>query len=292
MSEIKVFSAGAVEGPLEALIHEFERETGHKVLVTFNTVGAIQSKLKAGEKPDLAVLSAPAIEALAKEGFVDAASRADLGRAETGLAVREGAPCPDISTLPAFKQTLLQLRSVAVTDPAAGGSSGIYMARVFEQMGIAEDIKKKSLLKHGGRQVAEAIASGEAEAGITFLSEILPIKGTQTVGPLPKEIAFTNVYAAVLPTNSKEGAGARALIAFLTRPASRERFKAAGLEPPDISKKGDKTLHGSDAELPTEDDIAREHLGWRGEKPEDPTKPPPEGNTRPERWGILPREET
>src|SRR5215210_8136005 len=100
MGEIKVFSAGAVEGPLEALIHEFERNTGHKVHVTFNTVGAIQAKLKAGEKPDLAVLSVPAIETLAKEGLVDAASRADLGRAETGLAVREGAASPDISTLP------------------------------------------------------------------------------------------------------------------------------------------------------------------------------------------------
>lgn len=232
MAEIKVFSAGAVEGPLEVLIHDFERDTGHKVQVTFNTVGAIQSKLKAGEKPDLAVLSAPAIEALAKEGLVDAASRADLGRAETGLAVREGAPSPDISTLPAFRETLLALRSIAVTDPAAGGSSGIYMSRVFEQMGIAGEIKKKTVLKHGGRQVAEAIASGEAEAGITFLSEILPIKGTKTVGPLPKQIAFTNVYAAVLPTNS-EAAVARALIAFLVRPASRARFKAAGLEPPE-----------------------------------------------------------
>jgi molybdate transport system substrate-binding protein len=283
MTEITVFSAGAVEGPLETLIHEFERESGHKVNVAFNTVGAIQSKLRAGEKPNLAVLSAPAIEALAKEGLLDAASRADLGRAETGLAVREGAASPDISTLPAFKQTLLRLRSIAVTDPAAGGSSGIYMARVFQDMGIADQMKQKSVLKHGGRQVAEAIASGEAEAGITFLSEMLPIKGTKAVGPLPKEIAFTNVYAAVLPANSKEGEGARALIAFLITPASRECFKAAGLEPPE-------PLDGTGGELPTEDDIVREHLGWRGEKPEDPTKPPPEGNTRPERWGILPAE--
>jgi molybdate transport system substrate-binding protein len=232
MADITVFSAGAVEGPLEALIHAFERETGHTVEVTFNTVGAIQFKLRAGEKPDLAVLSGPAIEALAKEGLVDAASRADLGRAETGLAVRAGAPSPDISTLAAFRQALLGLRSIALTDPAAGGSSGIYMARVFEQMAIAEEIKNRSVLKRSGRQVAEAIASGEAEAGITFLSEVLPIAGTKAVGPLPKEIAFTNVYAAVLPAQGQGPEGARALIAYLTRPASRERFKADGLEPP------------------------------------------------------------
>jgi molybdate transport system substrate-binding protein len=169
---------------------------------------------------------------LAKEGIVDGTSRADLGRAETGLAVREGAPSPDISTLPAFKQTLLGLRSIAVTDPQAGGSSGIYMARVFQDMGIADEMKKKSVLKTGGRQVAEAIASGEAEAGITFLSEVLPIKGTKAVGPLPKEIAFTNIYAAVLPTNGEAVEDARALIAFLTRPSSRASFKAAGLAPP------------------------------------------------------------
>src|SRR5215210_5550282 len=232
MSEITVFSAGAVEGPLETLLHAFERETGHKIRVAFNTVGAIQAKLEAGETPDLAVLSAPAIEALAKVGLVDAASRTDLGQAETGLAVREGASCPDISTMAAFRQTVLALRSLALTDPKAGGSSGIYMARVFEQMGLADEIKQKAVLKSGGRQVAEAIAGGEAEAGITFLSEVLPIKGTQAVGPLPKEIAFTNVYAAVLPANGRGGEEARALMSFLTRPASRQAFVAAGLASP------------------------------------------------------------
>ena len=232
MTEIIVFSAGAVEGPLEELIHDFERETGHTVRVTFNTVGAIQAKLKAGEKPHLAIVSGPAIEAMAKEGLVDAASRADLGRAETGLAIREGASLPDISTMEAFKQTVLRLRSLALTDPKAGGSSGIYMAEVFRRIGLGAEVKSRAVLKSGGRQVAEAIASGEAEAGITFLSEVLPIKGTKAVGPLPKEIAFTNVYAAVLPTNSESAEAARSLISFLTAPAARQAFKAAGLPPP------------------------------------------------------------
>jgi molybdate transport system substrate-binding protein len=231
-AKIKVLSAGAVEGPLEQLVPDFMRESGHHVDIAFNTVGALQARFKSGEKTDVIILSDPAIEALEKTGAFVAESRASLGRATTGVAMRAGASAPDISTPDAFKQTLLRARSVAATDPAAGGSSGIYFAGLLERLGIAADVNRKAVLRPTGRNVAEAVARGEAELGITFISEFLPIKGTQVVGPLPAEMQFTNGYAAAIAATSEAVHAARDFIAFLTRPAGREYFKTFGLEPP------------------------------------------------------------
>jgi molybdate transport system substrate-binding protein len=231
-TKIKVLSAGAVEGPLERLVPDFMRASGHQVDIAFNTVGALQARFKGGEKTDVIILSDPAIDALEQAGAFVAGSRAALGRATTGIAVRQGASLPDISTPDAFKQTLLRARSVAATDPAAGGSSGIYFAGLLKRLGIAADVTRKAVLRPTGRNVAEAVARGEAEIGITFISEFLPIKGTQVVGPLPAAMQFSNGYAAAIPATSAAGAVARTFVAFLTSPAAREHFKAFGLEPP------------------------------------------------------------
>ena len=231
-TKIKVLSAGAVEGPLERLVPDFMRESGHQVDIAFNTVGALQARFKGGEKTDVIILSDPAIDALEKNGAFVAGSRASLGRATTGVAIRQGALLPDISTPDAFKQALLRACSVAATDPAAGGSSGIYFADLLQRLGITADIASKAVLCTTGRKVAEAVARGEAELGITFTSEFVPIKGTQVVGPLPAAMQFTNGYAAAIPATSAAVATARHFVTFLTRPAAREHFKALGLEPP------------------------------------------------------------
>jgi molybdate transport system substrate-binding protein len=230
-TNIKVLSAGAVEGPLEQLVPDFMRESGHHVDIAFNTVGALQTRFKGGEKTDVIILSDTAIDALEKSGAFVADSRASLGSATTGVAVREGASLPDISTPDAFKQALLRARSVAATDPAAGGSSGIYLAGLLQRLGIAADVARKTVLCTTGRKVAEAVARGDAELGITFTSEFVPIRGTKVVGPLPASMQFTNGYAAAIPATSAAIGAARDFIAFLTRPAGREHFKAFGLEP-------------------------------------------------------------
>jgi molybdate transport system substrate-binding protein len=230
-ADIRVLSAGAVEAPLEAVVHAFERESGHKVTVTFGTVGALQGKLKAGDKADVVILSTVAVAAMEKDRAVLSGSRVALGRAETALAVREGAPLPDISTPEAFKTTLLAAKSVAFTDPASGGSSGTYFLGLLDRMGIADEVKTKTVPCGGGRQVAEAVANGAAEVGVTFASEILPVKGAKVVGALPKEIQFVNEYSAFIPAASSAVEPARALLAFLGRPESRDMFKSAGLLP-------------------------------------------------------------
>ncbi len=231
MPEIKVLSAGAVQPMVESLGREFERESGHKLNVNFGTAGALRDRLKAGEKADLAILSAAAIEALEKLGLFVDGSKTDLGRTVTGVAVREGAPLPDISTVEAFKKALLAARKVSYTDPKAGGSSGNFFAGLLERLGIAETVNAKALLLGRGYEVAQAVANGDADFGTTFVSEILTVKGAKVVGPLPGEIANVNTYTGAVLAGSDRREAAAAFLRKLVDPVTRDRWTAAGLEP-------------------------------------------------------------
>jgi molybdate transport system substrate-binding protein len=227
--EIYVVGAGAIEEPFEALTAEFSRESGHKVHAIFGPVGGMQAKLKGGEKADVIVLSVAAMDALEKDGALVAGSRAELGRATAGVAVRAGAPQPDISNPEAFQKALLAARTVAYTNPAAGGTAGIYMTGLLERLGITDEVKKRAVLQSSGSAVADAVANGAAEIGISFTSELLPNKGVKVVGPMPQSIGLVVTYVAGVASASKEADAARALIAYMTRPASHDHFKEAGL---------------------------------------------------------------
>jgi molybdate transport system substrate-binding protein len=229
MAKIKVMSAGAVEGPVSELAPEFTRATGHEVELHFNTVGAHRERFAGGEKADVLILSFPAIEALEKEGRFVAASRTDLGRASCGVAVRDGMMMPNIATVEAFKRMLHNAGSIAANDPAHGGSSGIYLADLLKRMGLYEEVKPKLVLCKTGRECAVALIRGEAEIGITFTSEFVAVPGTRVVGTFPKEIEYVNGYAGAVPKDAA-AAPARAFLAFLTTPLSRECFKSFGLE--------------------------------------------------------------
>ena len=231
MTDIKILSAGAVQSMVSALGAEFERETGHKLNLNFNTVGSLRERLQAGEAADLVILSASAIAALEKTGLFVPGSRTDLGRTVTGVVVKEGAPLPDISTPAAFKQALLNARSVAYSDPAAGGSSGTYFAGLLQQLDIAEAVNKKAVLGKRGYEVAQAVADGRAEIGTTFISEALTVPGCKVVGPLPGELHNVNAYTAAIHVGSVVQDAARALLRKLTNPATAARWTAAGLEP-------------------------------------------------------------
>lgn len=230
-AEIKVLSAGAVQSMVSELGAEFESKTGNILKITFNTAGSLRDKIKGGEAADLVVLSESIIAGLDRLGLIVPASITDLGRTVTGVVVREGAAKPDISTPEKFKQALLAARSVAYTDPKAGGSGGIMFAALLEKMGISEEVNKKAVLGKRGHDVALSIAEGRAELGTTFISEILPQKGTQLVGPLPGDLYNANTYTAAIHAKAAAREGAAALLRFLTDPATRARWSAAGLEP-------------------------------------------------------------
>src|SRR5215831_6726215 len=228
-AEIAVLAAAAVEQPFEAVVHAFEHDTGNTVAMTFGSVGAIQGKLKAGAKADLVILSTPLVAAAEKDATARAGSRAVVGRAEIGVAVRNGTPAPDISTADAFKKTLLAAKSVSFTDPAGGGTAAVFVAGLLDRLGVADAIKGKSLKFNTGREVIAAVVKGDAEIGIGFTSEFIPVKGVKVVGALPREIEFVNEYSAYIPVTSAAADSAQALLAYLARPASRDIFRAAGV---------------------------------------------------------------
>ena len=229
-AEIKVLTAGAFKQVLLALLPDFERATGHKVTVANDTVGALTKRIAGGEAFDVAVLTPKAVDDLANEGKFVAGSRANLARVGVGVVVKDGTPKPDISSVAAFKQALLAAKSVAYIDPAAGGSSGIYVAGLLDKLGIAGEVKPKAKLIPGGA-VAEHVAKGEAELGIHQISEILPVKGVTLVGPLPAEIQNYTVYAAGVGAHATEGDAAKALIKALSGLAAAEVLKSKGMEP-------------------------------------------------------------
>jgi molybdate transport system substrate-binding protein len=231
MATIKILSAGAVQAMVSALGAEFERETGHKLDLNFNTVGSLRARLEAGEQTDLAILSESAIAALGKTGLFMPGSITDLGRTITGVVVKKGAPLPDISTPAALKDALLKARAVSYSDPAAGGSSGTYFAGLLQQLGIAEAVNKKAVLGKRGYEVAQAVADGRAEIGTTFISEALTVPGCKVVGPLPGELHNANTYTAAIHSRAAAPEAARALLRKLTDPATAARWTAAGLEP-------------------------------------------------------------
>jgi len=229
MATIKVMCAGAVQGPVTELTPAFMQATGHEVELDYNTVGTLKERFVGGEKADVIVLSFPAIEALEKEGRFVAGSRTDLGRASCGVAVRDGMMMPNISTVEGFKRMLKFAGSIAANDPAHGGSSGIYLVDLLKRMGLYDEVKPKLVLCKTGRECALALVRGDAEIGITFTSEFMPVAGTRVVGPLPAEIAYVNGYAGAIPKDSAVEP-ARAFLAFLANASSRACFQAFGLD--------------------------------------------------------------
>jgi len=230
-AEITVLTTGAFKSVVTAVVPEFEKQTGHKVVVANDTAGALAKRIAGGEAFDVVILTPPAIDQLAESGKVASGSAVRLARVGIGVAVRKGAPAPDIATVAAFKAALLQARSVAYIDPAAGGSSGIYLAQLFAKLGLADAIKDKAVLVPGGL-VAERVVSGEAELGIHQISEILAVPGATLVGPLPAELQNYTVYAGGVSAASRDSAAAQAFLGTLSIPHSLAVLQGKGMEAP------------------------------------------------------------
>jgi molybdate transport system substrate-binding protein len=216
---------------VEALGPEFERTTGNTLTIAFATAFAQRDRVVNGETADVVILSESIIAELEKLGLVAAGSAKNLGRTVTGVIVPEGSPEPDISTVEAFKQALLKAKTVAYTDPKAGGSGGIMFAGLLERLGIADAVNAKAVLCKGGLDVSNKIAERRAEIGTTFISEALPVKGLKIIGPLPGELYNANTYTAAIHKVATSPAAAAAFLNALTDPATRARWTAAGLEP-------------------------------------------------------------
>jgi molybdate transport system substrate-binding protein len=230
-AEIKVFSTIGVQAALEELAPKFEQASGDKLAITFATAAILAKRVQAGETADLLILTRQSLDALSKDSKAVADTDAAFASSGIGVVVKKGAPKPDISTPDAFKQTLLAAKTVAWSDPAAGGASGVYLAGLFERMGIADQLKTRTRHPPPSGNAANLVASGEAELGIQQEPEVVSVKGVELVGRLPGDLNNVTTYAAGLGVGTRQGDAAKALIKFLHTPEAKAVFTARGLSP-------------------------------------------------------------
>lgn len=231
-AEVRVMISGGLTAAFNALVPEFEKQTGNKVLVAYGpsmgtTVNAIPVRLERGEPADVLIMVGYALADLAKKGKVVADSQVDLVKSPIGVAVKAGAPKPDISSADAVKRALLAAKTIAYSDSA----SGVYVStEMFKKLGIEEEMKGKAR-QIPATPVGEIVAKGEAEIGFQQISELKPVAGIDIVGPLPAELQKITVFSAGLATVSKEPEAGKALIKFLTSPAARPEIVKSGMDP-------------------------------------------------------------
>jgi molybdate transport system substrate-binding protein len=225
-AEIRVLSSNGVHSVMVDMVPAFERATGHKISIDYNTANQIVDRIKRGESADLVIVTRPIADGLLKEGKIVGGTDKILGRSGVGVAIRAGLPKPDISTPDALKRALLEAKSITFTKT---GGSGIHFMKVAERLGIADQINAKAKVPEGGA-VGPLVARGEAEMAVQQIPELMAVKEIQYVGPLPKEFQIATVFTTGVMTGARQAEAAKALVDFLTTPVAVAAFKAKGLE--------------------------------------------------------------
>ena len=232
-AELKVLSAIAMQSVLEDLGPKFERATGHKLAISFATAGAAVTRAQGGEAADVVIATRQGIDGLAKNGKAAADNMTVLASAGISVAIRKGAPKPDISSPDALKRSLLAAKSISYVEPASGGASGIHFAKVLDRLGITNDMKSTTVFPNpqAPAEVGVLVANGEAEIGVHIIQELMPVAGIDIVGPLPGDLQNTIVFAAAVMASAKDADAAKALVNFLRTPEAVAVIKMKGMEP-------------------------------------------------------------
>jgi molybdate transport system substrate-binding protein len=225
--EIRVLSTQAPEQAYRELAPQFEKASGHTVTTVFTGTLDVQKRITAGEAYDLIIMAGPAIDDFIKSGKIVPGSRVDIARSGVGVAVRAGAPKPDIGTTEAVKKALLDAKSIGYST----GPSGVYLTGLFQRLGVADQIKGKLKQTPTGVFVGNIVADGTAEIGFQQVSELAHFPGVDFVGPLPAEIQEITVFSAGIQVGAKQVDAAKDWVKFLTAPAAASAFKLKGLEP-------------------------------------------------------------
>jgi molybdate transport system substrate-binding protein len=226
-AEIKVLATQAVEGAYRELVPQFEKASGHKVTTRFTGTLDAEKRVAAGEPYDVIIMAGPAIDALIKSGKVAPGSRVDLASSGVGVAVRTGAPKPDIHSTEALKKTLLAAKSIGYSS----GPSGVYIAGLLGKLGIADQVKSKLKQTPSGVFVGSFIANGDVEIGFQQVSELAHFPGIDYVGPLPADIQNVTVFSSGIQAGATSVEAAKAWITFLTSPAAAAVFKSKSMDP-------------------------------------------------------------
>jgi len=226
-AEIRLFASGSLKEAYLELLPNFEKASGHSVKVTWSNTTDIRKRVAEGEAADLVILGNDGTEALLKDGKLVASTRTAFANSKIYVAVRAGAPRLDISSAEALKEALLAAKSVAYS----GGASGTYIVTMLRKLGIYDEIKAKASVTKPNEPVGGKLVAGEAEIGFHQLSELMPVKGIDIIGPLPAEIQQITLFSGALHGAAKEPVAAAALSKFLSAPAAAGTLKAHGLEP-------------------------------------------------------------
>jgi len=234
-TEIRVLSSGSLKAALSQLLPDFQKSSGNTATIEYGPAGAIAGRIQKDEAADVVIVSISQLQKLESNGKVLQGSLVNIAGSPLGIAVRKGAPKPDISNVEAFKRALLSARSIGYRDPATGSTSGTYAASLLERLGMAENLKPKLRLDRTEGDVPEnvflAVAKGEIEMQIGQISEIVIAPGVDLAGPLPSEIQNTTVMAPGIIATSKAPDLAKALIGFISSPSAAAVLKARGFLP-------------------------------------------------------------
>lgn len=230
-AEIKVLATTAIGSSFKELVPIFEKQSGHKVTASFGPAAGLTKRVAEGESTDLLIGTRGGIDALVRDGKIVAQSDVTLARSGIGIAVRKGAPMPDISTPEAFRKTLLAARAISYSNPAFGGASGVHLAKVMEQLGVAAEVKAKTIFPPDGGLAGAFLVTGEVDLAVQQFAELREAGDVQIVGPLPGDLQSVTLFAAGVPSSAKEKEAAKALILFLRSPEAVAIIKAKGLEP-------------------------------------------------------------
>jgi molybdate transport system substrate-binding protein len=229
-AQVKVFASVALRSVLNQLSPAYEKKTANKLLITYGLAADLMKRITDREAVDVVILTREMINDLQKKNRVAAGSAVNLAGTEVSVVAKSGMPKPDISSVEAFKTALLGAKSVAYSDPAKGGLSGVVSEQTIERLGIAKQMSGKTVLVAGG-QAGEAVAAGDAEIGIAQASEIVPVAGVQLIGSLPGNLASVTVFAGAIGIESASAETAEGLIDFLRGPEAAPAFKKNGFEP-------------------------------------------------------------
>jgi molybdate transport system substrate-binding protein len=230
-AEIKVLAALGVKDVVDDLGPKFERASGNKLAIKFGTLGQVAKMVQDGETSDVVIIPRQGIDGIVKDGKATAGSVTEIARSGVVVIFRKGAPKPDVSTPEALKQTLLAAKSITYGDPADGGASAVHFVKVLDQLGIANDMKAKTIYSKAGSDTGVVVASGKAELGVNQWQVVMPVAGIENAGPLPGNLQSTVVFAAAIMSGAKDAAASKALIDFLRTPAAVAVIKAKGMEP-------------------------------------------------------------
>jgi molybdate transport system substrate-binding protein len=234
-AEIRVLSSGSLKAALSQLVPDFQKSSGNTATIEYGPAGAIVGRIDKGDAADVVIVSRSQLQKLESNGKVVPGSFVNIARIALGVAVRKGAPKPDISNVEAFKRTLLAARSIGYRDPVTGSTSGIYTAGLLERLGIAHDLKPKLVLDRSEGDAPEnvflAVARGDVDMQIGQITEIAIAPGVDLAGPLPDEIQNTTVMTAGISRTSQAPDAAGAFIGFISSPSATAVLKASGFQP-------------------------------------------------------------